>query len=434
MTPRAYYNEFEPGAVHVLRHLIKIGVLLDGDVDTRSIEDVQPEDLRGYTQHHFFAGGGIWQLAARLAGWPDERPLWTGSCPCQPYSAAGKGLGADDPRHLWPDFFRLIRSFRPPVVVGEQVAGAPGYGWFDGVRADLESENYAGRAVDIPACAVDAPHIRQRLYWAATLGVPTEEWDAGRIRWSSRLSAGVRFDSKFVGIFGDRFGARLEGHARDGNGSGGRTEASGPASASNGGVRAESVGTVVNATRERRGEGGTEHELRRGRSAPAGSDVSIRLADRDGKRRDGRAGSSGNQSGISESTHCDDRADDGDMAYADQSLRRIGDQQSAGQLPVDEQDAGIYLRPGSGDVSIPNSTFWSDAYWLECADGKARRAKSGIRFLVDGLPGRVGLWRIGGNAIVAPLAVETLKALLDVTGRNALFSRCRIEDMDEVSV
>jgi DNA (cytosine-5)-methyltransferase 1 len=163
----AYYNEIEPYAAQWLRNLIKAGHIADGEVDTRSIVDVRPADLAGFTQAHFFAGIGGWSHALRLAGWPDDRPIWTGSCPCQPFSVAGKGAGVDDPRHLWPHFFRLIGAVRPPVVMGEQVAGAAGYGWLDGVRADLEAEKYACRGVDIPACAVDAPHIRSRLYWVA---------------------------------------------------------------------------------------------------------------------------------------------------------------------------------------------------------------------------------------------------------------------------
>ena len=165
----AYYNEIEPYAAQWLRNLIKKGLIADGTVDERSIVDVDPLELarENFTQAHFFAGIGGWSHALRLAGWPDDRPVWTGSCPCQPFSVAGKGAGTDDPRHLWPHFHRLIAACRPPVVLGEQVAGKAGYGWFDGVRADLEGTGYAGRAVDIPALAVNAPHIRQRLYWVA---------------------------------------------------------------------------------------------------------------------------------------------------------------------------------------------------------------------------------------------------------------------------
>ena len=164
----AYYNEIEPYAAQWLRNLIKAGHIADGEVDTRSIVDVHADDVRGFTQAHFFAGIGGWSHALRLSGWPDDRPIWTGSCPCQPFSVAGKGAGVDDPRHLWPHFHRLITAVRPPVVMGEQVAGQAGYGWLDGVRADLEAEGYASRGVDIPACAVDAPHIRSRLYWVAS--------------------------------------------------------------------------------------------------------------------------------------------------------------------------------------------------------------------------------------------------------------------------
>lgn len=118
----AYYNEIEPYAAEWLRNLIVAGLIAPGDVDTRSIEDVRPDDLRGYEQCHFFAGIGGWSYALRLAGVPDDRRIWTGSCPCQPFSAAGKGAGFADERHLWPAFFHLIRECRPERVVGEQVA------------------------------------------------------------------------------------------------------------------------------------------------------------------------------------------------------------------------------------------------------------------------------------------------------------------------
>lgn len=163
----AYYNEIDAYAAQWLRNLIVGGHIAPGDVDERSIVDVHADDLAGYTQCHFFAGIGGWSLAARMAGWPDDRPIWTGSCPCQPFSSAGRGLGTADERHLWPAFFDLIRACRPAVVMGEQVAAAVGKSWLDGVCADLEGIGYAVGAAVVPACAVDAPHRRDRLWFVA---------------------------------------------------------------------------------------------------------------------------------------------------------------------------------------------------------------------------------------------------------------------------
>lgn len=163
----AYYNEIDPYAAQWLRNLIAAGHIAPGDVDERSIEDVQPDDVRGYTQCHFFAGIGGWSYALRLAGWPDDRPVWTGSCPCQPFSVAGKGEGFNDPRHLWPAWFRIIRECAPSVVFGEQVAKTAGRAWFDTVSTDLEAAAYAIGAADLCAAGVGADHIRQRLWFVA---------------------------------------------------------------------------------------------------------------------------------------------------------------------------------------------------------------------------------------------------------------------------
>ncbi|WP_146074525.1 DNA cytosine methyltransferase, partial [Pectobacterium brasiliense] len=160
----AYYNEIEPYAAQWLRNLIAANLIAPGIVDERSIEDVTPSDLAGFTQCHFFAGIGVWSYALRRAGWPDDKPVWTGSCPCQPFSAAGKGDGFADERHLWPSFFHLIEQCKPPVVFGEQVASSDGLEWFDLVQADLENAGYAATAFDICAAGVGAPHIRQRLF------------------------------------------------------------------------------------------------------------------------------------------------------------------------------------------------------------------------------------------------------------------------------
>ena len=161
----AYYNEIDPYAAQWLRNLIAEGLIAPGEVDERSIEDVRPDDLRGFAQCHFFAGIGVWSRSLRMAGWPDDRPVWTGSCPCQPFSAAGKGDGFADERHLWPAFHHLIRERRPAVVFGEQVASKDADPWIDLVQDDLEALGYAVGAVPFPSAGVGAPHIRDRLYW-----------------------------------------------------------------------------------------------------------------------------------------------------------------------------------------------------------------------------------------------------------------------------
>src|SRR5262245_4186876 len=163
----AYYSENDPFAAAWLRELIKAGLIADGEVDERDIQDVRADDVRGFTQCHFFAGIGGWSYALRLAGWSDDRPIWTGSCPCQPFSLAGTHSGGDDPRHLWPAWYRLIRECRPAVIVGEQVTSALRHGWWDLVASDLEAADYACAAVGVPALAVGAPHIRQRLWFVA---------------------------------------------------------------------------------------------------------------------------------------------------------------------------------------------------------------------------------------------------------------------------
>lgn len=188
MSRPAYYNEIDEFAAQWLRNLIDAGHVPHGVVDTRSIVEVQPSDLEGFAQCHFFAGIGGWALAARMAGWPDDRELWTGSCPCQPFSIIGKQQGTEDERHLWPEYARLIRARWPAAVMGEQVAQAIGFNWLDGVLADLEAIGYEARAVVLPACSVDAPHKRERIYFVAD----------------------------GYGVVGNSQRTRLEGHAGDG--------------------------------------------------------------------------------------------------------------------------------------------------------------------------------------------------------------------------
>lgn len=166
----AYYNEIEPYAAAWLRNLMKKGLIADGEVDTRSIVDVQPGELRGFNQCHFFAGIGGWSYALRLAGWPDDQQAWTGSCPCQPFSGANKhARGEADERHLWPELHRLTSECLPPILFGEQIAQSGGPGWLARVRFDLETSGYAFGAANLPACGGGAPIKRER-FWFVALG------------------------------------------------------------------------------------------------------------------------------------------------------------------------------------------------------------------------------------------------------------------------
>ena len=162
-----YYNEWDSFAAEWLKQLIKDGLIPDGEVDSRSIADVRPEDLKGFTQCHFFAGIGGWSRALQLAGWSSDRPVWTGSPPCQSFSTAGSRKGKDDERHLWPVFFDLISECQPPTVFGEQVAAAIRFGWLDDLQNDFEAEGYASAAVVLPSGSIGAYHKRDRLFFTA---------------------------------------------------------------------------------------------------------------------------------------------------------------------------------------------------------------------------------------------------------------------------
>lgn len=164
-----FYNDNDPKVCAWTRELVAAGLIPDGVVDCRSITDIQPHELNGYTQCHFFCGIAGWPYALGLAGWPVDRPVWTASLPCQPFSAAGEGRGEGDDRHLWPVFARLARECRPQCIIGEQVARAVGFQWLDAVSADLEAEGYAVGAAVLGAHSAGAPHVRQRLYWVADL-------------------------------------------------------------------------------------------------------------------------------------------------------------------------------------------------------------------------------------------------------------------------
>jgi len=317
-----YYNEFDPKAAAWLRELIKEGHIAYGEVDERSITEVRPTDLAGYTQCHFFAGIGGWSYALRLAGWPDDRPVWTGSCPCQPFSVAGRRGGADDARHLWPEFYRLIRECRPATVFGEQVASKDGFAWLDIVSTDLEGADYAIGAADLCAAGVGAPHIRQRLYFMAhddTAGRSFKR--SAELLHSERASLGNDPDGR--GAANEL--AFSEGQQYDGSGN----------------------------ARAWRGESTDSRDV--GHTHVAGSQG---------------------------------RGERGDST----------DQRITGASSV------------GGELAHTNGCgFWQSEF-IQCTDGKARPVEPGSFPLAHGVPGRVGLLRGYGNAIVPQVAATFIEA------------------------
>lgn len=429
----AYYNEICPEASAVLRELIANDVIAPGYVDNRSIKDVTAYDLRGFTQCHFFAGAGLWSVGARLAGWPDSRPVWSASCPCQPFSAAGKQAGTDDPRHLWPDLYRIIRTARDaglkvPVLVGEQVAGAAGYGWFDGVRSDLARENIAARTIDIPACAIDAPHERNRQWWCAVRNVEESDGRGEEGRGLSGSGEGVSADlershDQSGGPDGcavahpEGFGS---GRIESLGGSQGRTSDGWPYAAS----------PLVDTSIDGRIEGRAESEILRWWATIAGADVckcgypatpcdkskhdfghvcvegNLNMADStvtSGEGRNEQSGRIGNADG---------RSANGARPLGNTVGARLEGQRGHGDHRPGWSQQNRSTAAADGGIRR-NGSWWADAEWLVCHDGKARRAKPSIPMLVNGMAGRVGLWRIAGNSIVPQLAAEVFASIID---------------------
>jgi DNA (cytosine-5)-methyltransferase 1 len=349
----AYYNEHDPFAAAWLRELIKAGHIAGGEVDERSIEDVLPSDLRQFTQCHFFAGIGVWSYALRQAGWPDDRPVWTGSCPCQPFSAAGKRAGTADERHLWPAFYHLIRECSPRNVFGEQVASKDGLAWFGTVSADLEAAQYAVGGVDLCSAGFGAPHIRQRLYFVGSLDYAhhARERDGG-----SPLRAS-RFEQS--GVAG--------GELADSN-----RPRPGEERKQRGGEFVQSREDEISV-----GPSTVEH--------PASEQVGL-----SGQPRLGR------ETGVAL----------GDTRGAGLSQRVSDGRVQPGALEPPAREAAE--RP-----SLING-FWREAEWIPCRDGKYRPIEPGVAPLATGVANRVGKLRGYGNALTAEVAKGFIESYLEV--------------------
>lgn len=461
----AYYNEIDPFAAEWLRQLIKQNLIAPGDVDERSIVDVKPDDLTGYTQCHFFGGIGVWSYALRQAGWPDDLAVWTGSCPCQPFSAAGERKGTDDKRHLWPELHRLIAECRPPVAFGEQVAQKAGAAWFDIVQADLQEEDYASGMAVYPACGVGAPHLRQRLYWFAdAMGNPT---DYRRIRWgkacqdSQRESVAVQqedgenirdqsirsIDDGYVAYAVKKGSQRLFGSGQQGDQ---RRYAEHSQAGQLGNARDDGQQVVSqndNVQTDMEGGGHAAHQLRSGptehvaqpdlvfgrpveesrqpQTTECGESIgnisgSGNMADsrstasqRDARtlsRAQAKGGGRREQDGHNAVRYQYGSTDSG---MADPSSTRLQGGLQRGENTEGENQHGHARCGGADNRPGPTNGFWETGDWLHCRDGKWRIVEPGTFPLADRPSARVGKLRGFGNAVVSPQAQAFIESFIE---------------------
>lgn len=383
----AYYNENDKFKAATLRLLIEEGVIAHGVVDERAIQEVRPEDLRGYAQCHFFAGGGIWSYALRLAGVPDDRPLWTGSCPCGPFSAAGKKRGFEDPRHLWPAWVPLIRECRPDLLFGEQSDDA--HEWIDLVATDMEDIGYAFGSPDIPAGGFGGAHIRQRYYWVADAN--NAEWWAERAPWHDG-------DWPKTG--------RVQGNGHAGHG--------GP-----GGWLGDADSHGLHALARDDGEVRRLSEAQRqselGAALSGGPGEPLGLGDAIGPGLEGRdARTLGRQRQAPERASGLER-----LVYAD----RVPGVEGCSLIRGGNPGGDANLWPGLGRPG--------DVEWLFCRDGSWRPTEPGLSPLVDASARNLHALRLFGDAIDAEAAANFIAAYLDCAPASELIARAILQTLEE---
>ena len=389
-----YYNEWDSFAAEWLKELIKDGLIPDGEVDSRSIADVSPEDLKGFTQCHFFAGIGGWSRALQLAGWSADRPVWTGSPPCQSFSTAGKGKGKDDERHLWPVFFNLIRECQPPTVFGEQVAAAIRFGWLDDLQDDFEKEGYASAAVVLPAGGIGAPHKRERLFFVAdshSSNRRSEQEPEQQARNQWRQSDG---HSGIASSVADPHNERHEWSSEDGR------------QAQRGVEHAGSLGVAYSEPERLQGRlQGWKNQERQGISGHSGrSGATNSLVNSNSDR---------SQQGNKTSETAGHRDTPDSANFWSES---VGDTEHDGsyEAEIGRSTGSSQAESGMLEPERSDSLFWGSSEVIYCRDGKYRPipTEPALFPLADGIPNRVGLLRGAGNAIVPQAAAEIIKAYI----------------------
>ena len=321
----------------------------------------------------------------------------TGGYPCQPFSTAGKQKGAEDDRHLWPAMFELVKQKRPSWVIGENVAGHIGLG-LDQVLFDLESEGYTARPFVIPACAVDAPHKRDRV-WVVAHANSKGEPDVTR-----HAEAGQRLGSEDVG---DPSGGRLSGDDR---------WRSGQESADG---RAHVADTASGRSQEH-GHGGAEDAVQRGEA----------LADANSSQREGRSISSGIHSQHTQPDGGGKLFGDRLLADADRDRRQqMSDRESGKGGGVGPQIFEQERNPNSAQKA---HVFDANSVGLEGGaarqiSGLGKESRQSVRAgqnepqfwatepnvgrVAHGIPRRVDRLKSLGNSIVPQVAAQILRAI-----------------------
>lgn len=400
-----FYNDIDPFVCAWTRELIADGLIPEGKVDERPIQEIEPDDLMGYRWCSFFNGIAGWPYALDLAGFSRELEVWTASCPCQPFSVAGKQQGNDDKRHLWPEFMRLVRVCKPPLIFGEQVASSLVIGkvggkaekdagpvWVDGIQADLEAEGYTFGACVLGAHSVSAPHIRQRLFWVAYSELRRPEQRNQEQRKVSVLDA----NSPSSGVADSMPTGRTQGRTEPG----------------------------------------------RGQASECGTSSGMENSPCIGRRGGGDGDQTGNDWSLQTEGHGPSGADAGDCGVG----HCIGKGLEVGSRKCENTGTSETARSSTQLYGA-----WLNSRFIPCADGKWRRvpeqwdeAQSGVFRLDDGLPcivsgggeqggeivevstfplspkeaynwSRVGLLKGFGNAIVPQIAAEFIKAFMELT-------------------